>query len=106
MKRMMTLILILFALSVSAPVIAGPNYIYGYMTNFTTTKDGLLFTIDNGIPDNCSGSPNGIMIISQEDKTMLAMALMKISQEELGATLYSDGTRLAGYCRVTQYDPN
>jgi hypothetical protein len=46
------------------------------------------------------------MIIAQEDKAMLAMAFMRISQDKMGIVAYSSGEFISGICRVTQYDPN
>ena len=103
MKRILAvLILSLIIISIIAPAYAGPNYIYGDITNYSSIAGGLLIMIDTGIPDNCSGTPYGWMIISQEDKAMLAVALMNISLDKMGVGVYSDGTRVKGICRVTQ----
>jgi hypothetical protein len=45
------------------------------------------------------------MIIANEDKAMLAMAFMRINQDELGVVVYSNGVFYNGFCRVIQYDP-
>jgi hypothetical protein len=84
---------------------AGPNYVFGQITNYTSIEGGLLLIVDNGVPNNCSGTPYGWMIIPDTDKAMLAMAFMRISQENMGVALYSNGSYSLGFCRVTQYDP-
>jgi hypothetical protein len=84
---------------------AGPNYVVGNITNYTSIEGGLLLIVDNGVPNNCSGTPYGWMIIPDTDKAMLAMAFMKINQENMGVVLYSNGSYSLGFCRVTQYDP-
>jgi len=46
------------------------------------------------------------MIIAQEEKIMLAMAFMRISQGQMGVTLYANGTYFGDFYRVTQYNPH
>jgi hypothetical protein len=100
--KQITIVLVLIILAVTVPAFGGPNYIYGNIINYSSLQGGLLIMIDTGIPDNCSGTPYGWMIISQEDKAMLAVALMNISLDKMGVGVYSDGTWVQGICRVTQ----
>jgi hypothetical protein len=104
-KKMKKLIILLalMILSVSVPTFAGPDSVYGDITSYTTVPQGLVILIDGGVlPDNCASAPTKWMIISQEDKAILAVALMKISQDRMGVGVYSDGSLLGGICRVNQ----
>jgi hypothetical protein len=105
MKKI-TIIAILIMVVTIGQAIAGPNYIIGNVSNYTAIPSGLLIMVDTGMPDNCAGSPYNWMIIANEDKAMLAMALMRISQDQMGVTVYSAGVFYSGICRLTQYDPN
>ena len=102
MKRQIVLIALIILL-VSVPTFAGPISVYGDITNYTTVPQGLVIFINDGlIPDNCADASTKWMIVSQDDKAMLAVTLMKISQDRMGVGVYSDGSRLGGICRVTQ----
>jgi hypothetical protein len=105
MKKI-TIIALLIMVVTIGQAIAGPNYVVGNISNYSAVASGLLIMVDTGIPDNCAGSPYNWMIIANEDKAMLAMALMRISQDQMGVALYSAGVFYNGICRVTQYDPN
>jgi hypothetical protein len=105
MKKI-TIIALLITVVTIGQAIAGPDYVYGNLSNYSAAQYGLLIMVDTGIPDNCAGSPYNWMVIPNEDKALLAMALMRISQDQLGVTIYSSGVFYNGICRVTQYDPN
>jgi hypothetical protein len=103
--KQITIVLALIILAVTVPAFGGPNYIIGNLSNYSAVQAGLLIMVDNGIPDNCAGTPYNWMIIANEDKAMLAMAFMRINQDELGVVVYSNGVFYNGFCRVIQYDP-
>ena len=104
MKNIM-IILALIILSVTAPAFAGPNYVYGNLNGYSTVPGGLLIMVDTGIPDNCAGTPYGWMIIAEEDKAMLSVALMRINQDLMGVGIYSAGVFYQGFCRAIQLQP-
>jgi hypothetical protein len=100
-----TIILALIILFVTAPAFGGPDYISGTIINYTAVSGGLLIMFDSGIPDNCAGTPYGWIIIPETEKTMLAMALMRISQDNMQAAIYSSGQFYLGFCRANQFNP-
>ena len=104
MKKIAIIAVLLLSVT-TGQTIAGSYFISGTLTNYSATQGGLLIMVDAGIPDNCAGTPYGWMIIPQEDKAMLALALMRISQDQMKVTAYSSGAFYSGFCRVTQYDP-
>jgi hypothetical protein len=103
--RIFIVILSMLVLASANPAIAGPDYISGVITNYTAIAGGLLIMFDSGIPDNCAGTPYNWIIIAETDKTMLAMALMRISQDNMQAAVYSNGQRYLGFCRAIQFNP-
>ncbi len=104
MKKI-TIIAVLIIVITAIQAIAGPNWNSGNVTNYTAIQGGILIMLDTGVPDNCAGTPYGWMIVAEEDKALTAMVLMKINQENMGATVYSGGTFYRGICRVIQYEP-
>ena len=104
MKKI-TILAVLIMVVTTGQTIAGPDYISGNVKNYTAIQGGLMIMVDTGVPDNCVGTPYGWMIIAEEDKAMLAMAFMRINQDKMGVTAYSEGDFYLGFCRVTQYDP-
>jgi hypothetical protein len=106
MKKIIVLVVLILAVTTGQSFgQSGPDYVFGYVTNYTSIAGGLLLMVDRGVPNNCSGTPYGWMIISDTDKAMLAMAFMRINQNNMGVALYSNGSYSSGFCRVTQYDP-
>jgi hypothetical protein len=106
MKKLFVILLLLIVTTGQSFAQSGADYVYGDISNYSSLVGGLLLMVDNGVPNNCSGTPYGWMIIADTDKAMLAMAFMRINQENMGVTLYSNGTYYQGYCRVTQFDPH
>jgi hypothetical protein len=104
MKKVI-IIAICIMVSMTALAFAGPDWQSGTVVNYTAIQGGLMIMLDTGVPDNCVGTPYNWMIIAEEDKAMLAMAFMRISQGQMGVTIYSRGALYNDFCRVTQYDP-
>jgi hypothetical protein len=103
--RKISIILALIILSVTVPAFAGPNWISGNLTNYTTIQGGLLIMVDAGIPGNCAGTPYGWILIAEADKAMTAMAFMRISQGKWALNVYTDSAFHLGFCRAVQFDP-
>ena len=59
----------------TAPSYAADYYLSGNVMNITTTTSGLMIMLDSGIPTNCQGTPSNWMLIKEENKTMISMAL-------------------------------
>lgn len=99
------LIVLLF---VSSYVVAGPTYVSGAMSAITSIPQGLLVRIGNSVlPDNCSGSPYGWMLLPEANKTMVSTALAMWVSGNRSATLYSAGIDSGtGFCLLVQFAPN
>jgi hypothetical protein len=109
MKKVIFICALLTMSTISAYVHAdvGPNWIIGNITQFTTTKDGLLLMIDAGLPSNCGGTPYGWMLVPESNKTIIAMALTSITSGKKYVTLYTEGfTGSTPYCVVNQVQPS
>ena len=99
----MKLIFIILAL-LPITAFSAETYQRGKVNNITSLAQGLLIMLDTGKPTGCvSSSP--WMLIPEENKTMISVALAMYAQGKTGATVYID--KLApGYCKVIQYDPH
>ena len=98
-KSAVTLILILIV-AFGGGAEAGENAQIGYITNIVARPDGLLLEIDNGIPDACAGTVGNWMIIPNENKTMLALALLNSDNGKL-MEFYTDGNFIDGICQIS-----
>jgi len=100
-KSLITLLLIVTA----NQALSADYWLRGTVNGITSTSAGLLVSLDTGRPTSCPGS-SGWMIIAAEDKAMIAVALMMYAQDTAHTQqIYTDGTSVAGFCRITQYDP-
>jgi len=78
----------------------------GKLYDITATSNGLLVRFEgNVVPTQCV-NPNGWgwMVIPEENKTMISVALAMWTQGKRNATIYTNGT-LGSFCKVIQYDP-
>ncbi|WP_233081940.1 hypothetical protein [Rheinheimera soli] len=89
----------------SAATYAADNYLRGNVINVTTTASGLMVMLDTGIPTNCQGTPSNWMLIKEENKTMVSLALAMWASGKRNATVYTVGTSPGAYCEITQLDP-
>jgi hypothetical protein len=97
-KRMVIIML----MSVVGSAYAGDYYQTGKVYDITSTTDGLLVRLEgNIVPTQCPHG--GWMLIPEENKTMISLALASFMQGKTKATIYTQGT-VGGYCKVTQYD--
>ena len=89
----------------SVTVSAEDYYVSGSISNITSHAGGLMIMIepDRKVPDNCIGTPHNWMLIPEENKTMISVALTAWSMGR-GATVYTN-PRTSGYCIVNQIDP-
>lgn len=82
---------------------AGPYYQYGNIVKTASVPEGLLITLDSGVPDNCVNSPGNFLIIPEENKVMVAHAMMLFSTDKKYVCVYTDGTKVRTICRITQF---
>ncbi|WNO08681.1 hypothetical protein [Teredinibacter sp. KSP-S5-2] len=76
----------------------------GKIINITSIGQGLLIIMDTGKPSGCTQTTNW-MLIPEENKTMIAVALAMYLQGKTNATVYVDINATGNYCKVVQYDP-
>jgi hypothetical protein len=92
-------------LSVSSISFAETDFLSGNISNVTSSSEGLLVTLNSGVPENCSSTPNNWMLIKQNDSTMVSIALAMWASGRTGATLHTSGiSQDSPYCVVTQLD--
>ncbi len=106
MKKYFLLVLCLFP-SIVFSSTAFKTYVSGEVYDITSTRDGLLIRVDERkVPTDCNGvNPSGWMLIKEENKTMISVALAMRAQGKGMATIYTDGVQ-GGFCTVSQYDPH
>ncbi len=103
---MKAIIIVLFALMVSISSYAGSSYVSGNITNLTAVKSGVMIMLDSGLPDNCSGSPYGWMLIKQSNTAITSVVLAAWVSGKKQGTIYTSGRENGtGYCLVVQFDP-
>jgi hypothetical protein len=102
-----TLITLALAAMAASPCIAGPNWQYGHINNITVAGDDVLVRLDTGLPDNCTGTAFGWMIVPSAAKAMKAFVLALWARGDMNSvsvTIYTDGM-VGSYCQVNQVDP-
>lgn len=104
MNRFKKLIIVLMVFT--APSYAADYYLSGNVINITTTTSGLMIMLDSGIPTNCQGTPSNWMLIKEENKTMISMALAMWASGKKGLTVYTTTVNPGSYCELIQLDPN
>jgi len=84
--------------------IAAPAYVTGKITNLTTTIQGIMITIDAGVPTDCVNSPGGWMLIPTTYGAIASLTLSIWLRGDAHATVYVSPTT-DSYCAVNQVDP-
>jgi hypothetical protein len=93
-------------LSLVGPSFAADYYQYGRINNITTTTDGLMLTLDSGLPTRCTGTPYGWMLVPQASRTMVATVLALWLSGTREVTVYvNEYVAGNGYCTINQVDP-
>lgn len=93
-------------LGLSHITLGGPGHLGGKISNLTAVKPGILVMLNNGMPDNCAGSPYGWMLIKQENTAITAVVLSAWALGKTQGTIYTTGRENGtGYCLVSQFDP-
>ena len=83
MKQLLVAAAMVLMVALIGAAEAQDNARAGYITNIVARTDGLLIEIDNGIPAACEGTAGNWMIIPNESKTMLALALLNSDNGKL-----------------------
>ncbi|NRF28260.1 ABC transporter ATP-binding protein [Vibrio coralliilyticus] len=105
MKKFLYILLLIPMVALSAT--PQKTYVTGEVYDITSVTEGLLIRVDgNVVPTDCVGlNPHGWMLIKEENKTMISVALAMRAQGKRNATLYINGIQGAA-CVVSQYDPH
>lgn len=90
----------------SASSYAANHYLSGNIVNVTTNASGLMIMLYTGVPTNCQGTPHNWMLIKEENKTMISMALAMWASGKKAATVYTAGMNPGSNCEITQLDPS
>lgn len=96
---------ILWALAVvAAPAFSAESHIVGTVTSITSVGRGLLMRVNGDErPTGCPGT-SAWMLIPEENKTMISVALAAYMSGNKSAVVYVD-VNATGYCKIIQYDP-
>jgi hypothetical protein len=85
---------------------AASHYSHGSISNLTVTTDGIMIMVTGGLPDNCSGTPYGWMLIDQKNTALTSVVLAAWVKGETSGTFYTtSATATSNYCTVNQFDP-
>lgn len=100
-------IILLLTLFVSLNLHAADTYLGGKIYDITSIPAGLLIRLEgNAVPTACADlNAWGWMLIPEENKTMISVALAMLAQGKKSATVYTSGS-VGSYCKVIQYDPS
>lgn len=100
--------LVIFVLCFGAgQATAESYYLSGHISNVTFIGDSLYLMLDAGLPDNCTGTSYGWMVIPAPYKAMSAFVLgiwMRGTASSDLVTVYTDGI-VNGFCQINQIDP-
>lgn len=88
------------------PAQAAETYLAGTISNITTGPTGMRIMLDTGVPNNCTGTPYGWMLIRQEDKSMVAAALAMWFSGQRKVVVYTNAYSDTTYCIINQLDPD
>ncbi len=105
MKTVRKLILLSLLVFSNSAISAG-HYLSGEITDISSVAAGLLIMLSSGTPDNCASTPYNWMLIKEENKTMVSVALTMWATKNMAVTVYTDSFAPgSGYCVINQLDP-
>ena len=79
-----------------------PSWVVGSVYHISATRTGMLVVLDGQIvPNNCTNSPSGHMLISEDESTMISFFLTQIAQGKRQFYFYTDAST-SGYCKINQ----
>jgi len=97
--------LVVFFMLISYKAYAGEAHLGGNVNNITSIREGLLIALDTGKPSGCTQT-SAWMLIPEENKTMISVALAMHMSGKTKATIYVDVNASGSYCVIAQYDPH
>lgn len=98
-----------------APAVAGSALETGHIVAMSVVDgnggppNGVVITLDSGLPDNCSGTPFGWMWIPATSSAITAYVLglwLSGGAPSVSLTVYTSGLSSNGFCQVTQIQPS
>lgn len=89
----------------ATPALAQQSHKWGTIGDITSVEGAILIRLDSGLPDNCTGSPWGWMIIPRKSKEIQATLMMFYAMGKRSGTVYTSGRPDGGYCEINQWDP-
>ena len=105
MKRIQTAVALLA--SIAGPCVAGPTWQTGHINNIAVAGDDIVLKLDSGLPDNCTGTAFGWMLIPSSAKATKALVLALWARGDMSSstvTIFTGGL-VGSYCQVDQIDP-
>ena len=100
MKKFTVTVILVLMLAVVGAADAGEFAQVGYIVNIVAQPHGLLLQLDSGIPAACDGTVGHWMIIPNDNKTMLAVALLNSDNNKL-MEFYTEGNFVEGICQIS-----
>ncbi|WP_370980198.1 hypothetical protein [Agaribacterium sp. ZY112] len=101
----MKVIFFVFLMVASLGVNSAETYLAGDVTSITSIPQGLLLRINgNEKPSGCTQS-SAWMLIPEERKTMISVALAMYMSGNRKAVVYISTSASGSYCVINQYDP-
>lgn len=103
----MKFVLLIVSLILATNAYAADTFQGGRIYDITSTPDGLLIRLEGDVVPTQCPNPNGWgwMVIPEDNKTMISVALTMFVQGKTNATIYTSGV-VGGFCKVIQYDPH
>ena len=87
---------------------AADAYLGGHINDVTFAGSDVMVRLDTGVPDNCTGTPFGWMLIPNSAKPMQAFVIglwMRGDAAQTYAVVYTTAVSVGGYCIINQLDP-
>ena len=79
----------------------------GNISDITVIKEGILITLDTGIPADCAGTPSNQMLVKNEYTSMVSVVLAMWASRKVYAKVFVDNYASGGtvYCELNQLNP-
>ena len=106
MKRIQTAVALLA--SIAGPCVAEATWKTGHINNITVAVDDVLVKLDSGLPDNCTSTAFGWLLIPSSAKATKAFVLALWARGDMSSTvvtIYTTAGVVGNYCHVDQIDP-
>lgn len=87
---------------------ASTTYQVGRINNVTFSGDSVLIRLDSGLPDNCTGTASGWMLVPASAKPIQTFVIglwLRGDAAQVTVTVYTNAGVVSGYCQIDQIDP-